>query len=104
MTQNLRWLFFLPLLVALGFTSGGSQAGDAQAMRKRDDFVPCPSERAQMCTREFVPVCALRAGVEAFEQVTKGNRCDACADLAVEGYRPGDCVSSGPESPLFLDP
>ena len=80
--------------------ASGRCASNAQARRLRTLPVgTCtnvyPRIRAGLC---------VAAGVEAFEQVTKGNRCDACADLAVEGYRPGDCVSSGPESPLFLDP
>ena len=104
MMSSLRVVGLFTLLLVVGCASEERRADGAQAMRERDDFVVCPAERMQMCTREYVPVCALRAGAEAVERVTKGNRCDACADVAVEGYRPGDCASPGPESPLYLDP
>lgn len=104
MMSFLRAVGLFTLLLNVGCASEERMAEGAQAMRDRDDFVACPAERMQMCTREYVPVCALRAGAEVLERVTKGNRCDACADVAVEGYRPGDCASPGPESPLYLDP
>lgn len=104
MTLALRALVVSTLLLGAGCASEGREPEGAEAMRDRDDFVACPAERPQMCTREYVPVCALRDGAEGLERTTKGNRCDACADAAVEGFRPGDCASDGPESPLFLDP
>ena len=79
-------------------------AEGAQAMRDRDDFVACPAERMQMCTREYVPVCALRAGAEVLERVTKGNRCDACADVAVEGIARATVLRRDPNHRLYLDP
>jgi len=63
------------------------------------DTVKCPEERAQMCTREYRPVCASRdTGVRCVttpcpssEQKTYGNACSACADPKVIEYSAGAC-------------
>ncbi|GGY70651.1 hypothetical protein GCM10011613_13940 [Cellvibrio zantedeschiae] len=59
----------------------------------------CPEERVQMCTREYLPVCATRdTGVRCItapcpstEEKTYGNGCSACADAKVIEYRAGAC-------------
>jgi len=62
-------------------------------------FIQCPEQRAQMCTREFMPVCATRdtgvrcvtAPCPSSEQKTYGNACTACADEKVIGYIANAC-------------
>jgi len=79
-----------------------SNAAKRQAVEKiivsyQDHYQECPlrEERAQMCTREYAPVCAERdTGIrcvlppcsEATEMKTYSNACTACADLDVYGY------------------
>jgi hypothetical protein len=66
-------------------------------------FTPCPAERPQMCTREYLPVCASRdTGIRcvttpcpSVEWKTYGNACDACSDPKVTGHRPGACETEG---------
>lgn len=59
----------------------------------------CEDPRPEMCTREYLPVCALRdTGVRcvttpcpSIEWKTYGNACDACADADVIGHVRGAC-------------
>ena len=61
----------------------------------------CKDPRAQMCTREYRPVCATRdTGIHCVttpcpstEQVTKSNACSACADAKVHSYVKNACVN-----------
>jgi len=70
-------------------------------------FNQCPDERPQMCTREYLPVCATRdtgvrcvtAPCPSSEQKTYGNACTACADEKVSGYMPGACASEPEAKP-----
>ncbi len=60
----------------------------------------CPDERAQICTREYMPVCATRdTGVRCVttpcpssELKTYSNGCTACADEKVLGYIANACT------------
>lgn len=102
----------LLLLAGCGVTT--PEAGpDPAAMTARDDYTACVDPRPELCTMEYVPVCALRAtGVQcvtepcdgAYERVTKPNRCGACEDVAVVGYVAGACGTDDVDSPLYLDP
>jgi hypothetical protein len=66
---------------------------------KTSNIIKCPEERAQICTREYRPVCATRdTGVRCVttpcpssEQKTYGNACSACADQKVIEYRTDPC-------------
>jgi hypothetical protein len=66
------------------------------------DYKKCPEERLQMCTREYMPVCATRdTGVRCItapcpssEQKTYSNGCTACADEKVSGYVKDACAES----------
>ena len=61
--------------------------------------VECKDPRPEMCTQEYLPVCATRDnGVrcvttpcESTETATYSNGCMACADAAVYYYHPGAC-------------
>lgn len=80
------------------------QAGVAYEMGEcrtgEDAFTQCVGARPEFCTREYNPVCGARdTGIrcvappcdEATEWRTYGNACEACADEAVTGFRPGAC-------------
>gem|GEM_PF-766095 len=66
----------------------------------------CPESRAQICTREYRPVCAIRDnGVRCVttpcpstEWVTYPNACSACADASVYSYAPGACPNTDPDT------
>jgi hypothetical protein len=63
-------------------------------------FTQCSEQRPQVCTREYLPVCATRdTGVRCLttpcpssEQKTYGNGCEACADKKVLGYIANACL------------
>jgi hypothetical protein len=63
------------------------------------EITKCPEQRSQICTREYIPVCATRdTGVRCItapcpssEEKTYGNGCTACADAKVIEYHTGAC-------------
>lgn len=67
-------------------------------------YVECTEPRPEICTREYMPVCAVRDnGVrcittpcDSTETQTYGNKCDACADKEVYGYTVGECKQEIP--------
>jgi len=48
----------------------------------------CPSERVQVCTREYRPVCGVH--VQGRDR-TYSTGCMACTNPEVKGYREGTC-------------
>jgi hypothetical protein len=48
----------------------------------------CSEPRAQVCTRQYDPVCAFLGKSETREY---GNACTACADAQVSGFIAGSC-------------
>lgn len=89
---------FLTTLLVGSITACSSAPKDPP---KTETF-KCPEERAQMCTREYRPVCATRdtgircvtAPCTSSEEKTYGNACSACADTKVIEYRAGACESA----------
>jgi hypothetical protein len=63
-------------------------------------FTQCSEQRPQVCTREYMPVCATRdTGVRCVttpcpssELKTYSNGCEACADKKVLGYIANACL------------
>jgi len=51
-------------------------------------FVVCKEPRPQMCTMEYLPVCA-ELNNESFKTYPSG--CSACADVNVIKYKAGEC-------------
>lgn len=52
------------------------------------DAVFCEEPRPEACTREYMPVCGFKSNGDFF---TAGNKCEACANSAVDYYVPGAC-------------
>lgn len=94
-------VFIFALLVA-------SCAPQQQAQRQsqpslpKTDFKECPEQRSQICTREYMPVCATRdtdvrcvtTPCQSSEQKTYSNGCEACADKKVLGYVANACTQA----------
>lgn len=86
-------------VLAAALTACASSTPLAPPTEPASDFVACPSQRPQVCTRDYRPVCAQRdTGVRCVttpcpstEWVTRPNACSACGDAKVYGYKPGAC-------------
>lgn len=83
----------VPLVVAACGAPQSTPAGDATGITH------CSDPRPQICTMDYVPVCALRATdtrctsapCSSGEWAQYPNACSACADKQVRGYRKGEC-------------
>ena len=86
-------LLVMPLVVAACATPRFTPAGDATGLTH------CSDPRPQICTMDYVPVCALRvtdtrciaAPCSSGDWVQYPNACSACADKQVRGYLKGEC-------------
>ena len=75
--------------IRLAMVAGAlSLAGCQDDMVREEGPTACEDPRPEICTREYLPVCATRADGTTG---TYGNWCDACADEKVESYVPGAC-------------
>ena len=74
-------LILLAMLVGCG-------AGDYQRPLGAELHQQCPETRTQVCTMEYVPVCAF-VGKDQRKQYS--NACSACGNAAVSGYISGSC-------------
>lgn len=71
-----------------------------KVMDTSNNFIACPDDRPEMCTRDYRPVCAKRdTGIRCIatpcpstEWTTEGNPCTACSNPTVEGFTPGECA------------
>lgn len=96
MLQKISVVMLVLALVACSAPERSEPNAGTEAI---SDTVRCPEERAQICTRDYRPVCATRdTGVRCItapcpssEQHTYANACSACADQKVIKYRPGTC-------------
>jgi len=79
----LRTMALLALLSALSACATGSDPTPADALR-----VQCEPPRPQVCTMEYVPVCAT---LEGGKQRDYSSGCNACADDAVVSWVSGRC-------------
>ncbi|RYZ88786.1 MAG: hypothetical protein EOO68_26105 [Moraxellaceae bacterium] len=90
MLKKLAVITFIVLLSACASTS---------EKKSTLAITECPEQRSDMCTREYLPVCATRdtgircitAPCPSSEEKTYGNACTACADAKVSAYRSGAC-------------
>lgn len=75
--------------------------------KAKDGYQKCPTQRSQMCTKIYRPVCAdvdtgircIRAPCPTVEQRTYASDCTACADAKVIGHRPGACPAAEQTDP-----
>ena len=96
----IRLSIFL-LLAACSQAPVASQppADDTPPAETRQQPAMCTEPRPQVCTAQYVPVCATRdTGVRCVttpcpstEQKTMGNSCSACSDPKVVSYVKGEC-------------
>lgn len=75
------------LLLPLPAFSGGSTAAE-EIKIEADGLIICPEPRPQICTMNYLPVCAqLQDG----SNKVYSNGCSSCSDPNVVGYRDGEC-------------
>ena len=77
--------------------AGGNPEGSGKAIKADksnsgvDAIEVCPEPRPELCTMNYLPVCAqLKDG--SFK--TYANGCTSCTDTEVTGYRDGECKRS----------
>jgi hypothetical protein len=56
-----------------------------------DTLEVCPEPRPELCTMNYLPVCAQRKD-GAFKSYANG--CTSCTDTEVIGYRDGECETT----------
>ena len=76
------------LTLALVFLAACSGGPEARKAKRYADHLLCPEERPQVCTMEYVPVCALLENGRSKEYASA---CSACADRDVVSYSPAAC-------------
>lgn len=87
------------LIVIFFALSIASCATAPQKNTEKPELTGCPEQRPQICTREYIPVCAARdTGIRCVttpcpssEEKTYSNGCTACSDAKVLEYRAGAC-------------
>lgn len=87
--------FFVAFSFLIICSCSNAQQDQSEASLKTE----CTSPRPEMCTMEYVPVCAdkhngiqcIKAPCPDTDQVTFSNGCSACADLAVKSYQADAC-------------
>ena len=77
------------VVLGLSLVLGGS--GCSQQALTPQAQVICPTERPQMCTRIYQPVCALVDTAAGPLWETRASDCTACADSEVVGYSASAC-------------
>jgi hypothetical protein len=94
----LRIIMLVAAVIAITSCASKSQT---TAATPATGYKQCPDQRSQICTREYLPVCATRdTGVRCVttpcpssEQKTYSNGCTACADEKVLGYIANACAN-----------
>lgn len=87
-----------PLLI-IAAISGCAAADPQPRPQPPADYVACRDPRPQICTREYLPVCAqvdtgkrcVTTPCDSSVQETRASGCSACSDPKVMGYRKGAC-------------
>lgn len=72
---------YLAIIVACTFTTACSLVSPSTQHH-------CEEPRPEICTREYVPVCAIKRDNS---QGLYGNGCSACSNPEVTGYNEGAC-------------
>lgn len=90
-------------MVAEGDSKPEGEETSAPAAGGRMAFTQCTDPRAEMCTKEYRPVCGvvdngvrcIAAPCPSTEQRNFGNACMACAEPKTQGYWPVACEQLG---------
>jgi hypothetical protein len=69
---------------------------------KQQELIQCRSPRPEICTLNYLPVCAerdtnircIKAPCPATEYKTYSNACSACSDPKVLGYKLDSCEAA----------
>ncbi|UZJ45489.1 hypothetical protein OOT55_05395 [Marinimicrobium sp. C6131] len=117
-TATARYLKVLvtgSLMVTLTACQGGSASDEQQAQPLPENLTTCPTERPEVCTQQYDPVCgyfrlaprddgvtssrewATEAATGAGQMRTFGNACSACMEESVIGFVRGECRSPSSE-------
>ena len=75
------------ILILISCTNIGCVAS-SNNISKDNSYILCEDPRPELCTLEYVPVCGKLIDDSL---KTYGNRCEACADKKVIGYKPEPC-------------
>ncbi len=89
--RHVGWVLLVWVMGAACAKAPGDTANtepDAAPSAPKSEFQVCQDPRPEMCTREYLPVCAhtMTGGLE-----TRPNACVACADTKILGHRPEAC-------------
>jgi hypothetical protein len=86
----------LPLL-ALALSTGCQAMGKHKDYSAQDDLPEgltlCSEKRSSVCTREYMPVCGYIPETQGWQ--TYSNKCVACSNEKVAGYKSGPCEGTG---------
>ncbi len=88
--SQLSFLFLAMFMFLSGCNSGSASSGGSGSL----EFTECQAGRTAgpvPCTADYNPVCGLRNNgtTESY-----ANGCNACAELEVNGYWQGDCITT----------
>ena len=89
-----RPMLGLAVMLAAGCVTGQQPAEQA-------GYVACQAPRPEVCPMHYDPVCGERGDGSRH---TYSNGCQACADVAVVGYRPDACPGKAPEAAMEQKP
>jgi hypothetical protein len=76
------------LVLALVFVAGCSGGPEARKAKRYAEHQLCPQQRPEVCTMEYMPVCALLQNGRRKEYASA---CSACSDTDVVSYEPDAC-------------
>jgi hypothetical protein len=90
---------YLAVYIIACTSHAGNESSITEVTPKQ--IIECTEPRPQICTREYMPVCATKdtgtrcvtTPCPATKKVTYATGCTACADPMVLGYMPGECES-----------
>jgi len=101
--KMLRYLSAVIFALLIASCTAQQQAQlQTQHSPQKPDFKECPEQRPQICTREYMPVCAthdtsvrcVTTPCPSSEPKTYSNGCEACADKKVLGYIANACTQN----------
>ncbi len=83
---NVWLLFCLFSIMTIGCISGSNNTSGISS--SEDNFIHCGEKRPEICTTEYVPVCA---ELDDGNLKTYSNACSACSDKEVVKYQVNSC-------------